>query len=110
MTYVVTDSCIQCRHTECVEICPADAFHLGPNFIVINPHVCVDCGLCVPECPEEAIYPENRLDDSQRGFIALNAELCKCWPVIVQELGPLDDHAAWAGRPNKLPFLKRNGA
>lgn len=61
MTYVVTDNCIQCRHTSCVDICPADAFHLGPNFIVINPEACVDCGLCLPECPEEAILPENRL-------------------------------------------------
>jgi ferredoxin len=110
MTYVVTDSCIQCRHTKCVEICPVDAFHLGPNFIVIDPHECVDCGLCVPECPEEAIFPENRLDDGQRGFIALNAELSKCWPVIVQELEPLDGHADWTGCPDKLPFLRRKSA
>jgi ferredoxin len=77
---------------------------------VIDPDDCVDCGLCPPECPENAIYPENRLEEAQRGFIALNAELSKCWPVIEQELEPLDDHAEWAGRPDKLPFLKRNGA
>jgi ferredoxin len=110
MTYVVTDSCIQCRHTKCVDICPADAFHLGPNFIVIDPDDCVDCGLCVPECPEDAIYPENRLAGEQRVFIELNAELSKKWPVILQELEPLDNHDAWTGRPNKLPHLKREGA
>lgn len=108
MTYVVTNNCIQCRYTKCVEICPADAFHVGPNFMVINPDNCADCGLCVPECPEDAIYPENRLDSGQRFFIELNAELSKQWPVIVQEIEPLDDHAEWAGRPDKLPFLTRN--
>ncbi|QJI29877.1 ferredoxin family protein [Pseudomonas sp. ADAK18] len=107
MTYVVTDNCIQCRHTNCVDICPADAFHLGPNFIVINPQECVDCGLCLPECPEEAIAPENRLDDSNRHFIELNAELVKHWPVILQRIPPLADHEHWSHKPNKLPYLVR---
>lgn len=107
MTYVVTDSCIQCRYTKCVDICPADAFHLGPNFMVIDPDDCADCGLCGPECPEDAIYPENRLNDQQRIFIQINAELSKEWPVIFQQIEPLDTHTEWAGRPNKLPYLKR---
>ena len=108
MTYVVTDNCIQCRHTKCVEICPSDAFHLGPNFMVIEPGACVDCGLCVPECPEDAIYPENRLNDAQRGFIELNAELSKFWPLIVLEIEPLADHVKWSGLPNKLKYLRRD--
>jgi len=105
MTYVVTDNCIQCRHTNCVDICPADAFHLGPNFIAINPQECVDCGLCLPECPEEAIQPENQLDDSNRHFLELNAELAQHWPVILQRIPPLADHEQWSRKPNKLPHL-----
>ncbi|AZD31680.1 ferredoxin FdxA [Pseudomonas chlororaphis] len=105
MTYVVTDNCIQCRHTNCVDICPADAFHLGPNFIVINPQECVDCGLCLPECPEEAIQPENQLDDGNRHFLKLNAELAEHWPVILQRIPPLADHEQWSRKPNKLPHL-----
>ncbi|WP_406820440.1 ferredoxin FdxA [Pseudomonas sp. KnCO4] len=107
MTYVVTDNCIQCRHTNCVDICPADAFHLGPNFIVINPEACVDCGLCLPECPEEAILPENRLDDGNRHFLALNAELAQHWPVLLQSIPPLGDYQKWSHQPNKLAHLVR---
>lgn len=108
MTYVVTDNCIQCRHTSCVDICPADAFHLGPNFMVINPQECVDCGLCLPECPEDAILPENQLDDDNRQFLALNAELAQQWPVLLQRIEPLDDHQAWSKKPNKFPHLIRD--
>ncbi|MDR2307976.1 MAG: ferredoxin family protein [Paucimonas sp.] len=107
MTYVVTDNCIQCRHTNCVDICPADAFHLGPNFIVINPAECVDCALCVPECPEAAISSEHELPDSERHFIALNAELAQTWPVLLQRIDPLPEHATWSQRPNKLSHLLR---
>lgn len=110
MTYVVTESCIQCRHTKCVEICPVDAFHLGPNFIVIDPDDCIDCGLCEPQCPEDAIYPENRLDEKQQIFIALNAQLSRRWPSIIQEISPLEECADWSNRSDKLAFLKRDGA
>lgn len=75
--------------------------------MVIDPDDCADCGLCGPECPEDAIYPENRLNDQQRIFIQINAELSKEWPVIFQQIEPLDTHTEWAGRPNKLPYLKR---
>lgn len=108
MTYVVTDNCIQCRHTSCVDICPADAFHLGPNFIVINPEECVDCGLCLPECPEEAIEPESQLNDSNYHFLQLNAELAERWPVILQRIEPLPDHQKWSRQPNKFPFLQHD--
>lgn len=108
MTYVVTENCIQCRHTNCVDICPADAFHLGPNFIAINPRECVDCGLCVPECPEEAIVPENELDSGNRHFLELNAELAQSWPVILQRIPPLAGHEDWSGRSGKLALLQRD--
>lgn len=108
MTYVVTENCIQCRHTNCVDICPADAFHLGPNFIAINPQECVDCGLCVPECPEEAILPENELDTDNRHFLELNAELARQWPVILQRIPALPDHEQWSGRGGKLALLLRD--
>lgn len=108
MTYVVTDNCIQCRHTSCVDICPADAFHLGPNFIAINPEECVDCGLCLPECPEEAILPESELSEANRHFLQLNAELSERWPVILQRIPPLPDHEKWSHHPDKLPLLQHS--
>jgi ferredoxin len=110
MTYVVTDNCIQCRHTKCVDICPADAFHVGPNFLVINPNECVECGLCVPECPEQAIFPANELAETHRPFLSLNAELANIWPVILQQTEPLPDHAQWSGRANKILALVRGEA
>lgn len=108
MTYVVTDNCIQCRHTNCVDICPTDAFHVGPNFLVINPAECVDCGLCVPECPEEAIAPESELGPERQHFIALNDELARQWPVLLQRIEPLEDHARWSGQADKLVHLQRS--
>ena len=74
MTFVVTDNCIKCKYTDCVEVCPVDAFHQGPNFLVINPDECIDCTLCEPECPINAIYPEDDVPAGQEGFVALNAE------------------------------------
>lgn len=109
MTYVVTENCIQCRHTSCVDICPTDAFHLGPNFIAINPRECVDCGLCVPECPEQAIVADSALADADRHFLALNAELARRWPVILERLAPLPEHAQWHGRHGRLALLEDIG-
>ena len=75
MTYVVSESCIRCKYTDCVDVCPVDCFREGPNFLVIDPDECIDCTLCVAECPVEAIYAEDDLPESQRHFTALNAEL-----------------------------------
>ena len=75
MTYVVTDSCIRCKYTDCVAVCPVDCFKEGPNFLVIDPVECIDCAVCVPECPVNAIYPEEDVPEDQQHFIALNAEL-----------------------------------
>ena len=77
MTFVVTESCIQCKHTDCVDVCPTDAFREGPNFLVIDPDECIDCALCVPECPVEAIFAEDDVPPDQRAFTPLNAELAK---------------------------------
>lgn len=105
MTYVVIDNCIRCRHTECVDICPADAFHAGENFLVINPEECVDCGLCVPECPEEAILAESDLNDEQMQFKKINADLSGDWPVIMEKEEPLPDWKEWSGVEGKIKYL-----
>ena len=96
MTYVVTEACIRCKHTDCVDVCPTDAFREGPNFLAIDPDECIDCTLCVPECPVEAIFAEDDVPVAQREFIALNAELSKVWPVIVEKKDALPDADEWA--------------
>ncbi len=107
MTYVVTDSCIKCKYTDCVDVCPVDCFHEGPNFLVIDPEECNDCTLCVAECPVEAIYAEDDVPDDQRAFIALNAELARGWKVIIERKEAPADADEWAGVKNKLPHLER---
>ena len=84
MTFVVTESCIKCKLTDCVEVCPVDCFHEGPNMLVIDPDECIDCTLCEPECPVEAIFSEDELPDGQENFLELNAELSQDWPVITE--------------------------
>ena len=107
MTYVVTENCIKCKYTDCVDVCPVDCFHEGPNFLVIDPEECIDCTLCVAECPAEAIFSEDDVPDHQRGFIALNAELATRWPVISERREPAADADAWTGAPDKLDKLER---
>ena len=107
MTYLVTDSCIKCKYTDCVEVCPVDCFHAGPNFLVIDPDECIDCTLCVAECPVEAIYAEDDLPENQRHFIALNAELSKTWKTIVEKIDPPEDADEWAKVKDKKHLLER---
>jgi len=107
MTYVVTESCIKCKYTDCVEVCPVDCFHEGPNFLVIDPDECIDCTLCVPECPVNAIYAEDDLPEEQRQFIVLNADLAKTWPVITEKKDAPDDAAKWETVADKLKYLER---
>lgn len=93
MTYVVTEKCIGCRHGDCVEVCPTDSFHMGPNMLAINPSACIDCGACVPACPEQAIFSSSKTPDKR--FIALNAKLVTQWPKIdAKPEGPLPGHEA----------------
>lgn len=107
MTYVVTENCIKCKYTDCVDVCPVDCFHEGPNFLTIDPDECIDCSLCVPECPAEAIFAEDDVPDDQRPFIALNAELSKAWPVIAERKAALPDADAENGVAGKLKDLQR---
>ena len=85
MAFIVTEACIKCKHTDCVEVCPVDCFYEGPNFLVIHPEECIDCALCEPECPVEAIFSEDELPDDQIEFIEINAELSEIWPNITEE-------------------------
>jgi ferredoxin len=107
MAYVVTENCIRCKYTDCVDVCPVDCFHEGPNFLVIDPEECIDCNLCVSECPAEAIFAEDDVPADQRQYIALNAELAKGWPVITEKKDPPPDADQWKGKPNKGPLLER---
>jgi ferredoxin len=107
MTYVVTNNCIKCKYTDCVEVCPVDCFHEGPNFLVIDPNECIDCTLCVPECPVNAIFAEDDVPPDQQQYTALNAELAKNWPVITEKKPAPDDAAEWENVPDKLEHLER---
>ena len=107
MTFVVTESCIKCNLTDCVEVCPVDCFHEGPNFLVIDPDECIDCTLCEPECPVEAIYSEDEIPPSQEHFLGLNAELSLEWPVITEMKDPPVDADDWREVKDKLQHLER---
>ena len=91
MAYVVTDPCIKCKLMDCVEVCPVDCFYEGENMLVINPDECIDCGVCIPECPVNAILPEEDVPQDQMKFIPINAELAKKWPSITKRKAPLPD-------------------
>ncbi len=107
MTFVVTENCIKCKLTDCVEVCPVDCFHEGPNFLVIDPDECIDCTLCEPECPIEAIKSEDDLTKDEIPFLELNAELSRDWPVINEAKDPPEDADDWKDKPDKLKLLER---
>ena len=107
MTYVVLDNCIRCKYTDCVEVCPVDCFHEGPNYLVIDPDECIDCTLCEPECPAEAIVSEDDVPADKTEFIELNAELSREWPVITEKKDPPADAEEWDGVEGKLKYLER---
>ena len=107
MTFVVTENCIKCKYTDCVEVCPVDCFHVGPNFLVINPDECIDCTLCEPECPAQAIFAEDDVPADQQQFIAINAELAKIWPVLSERMDAPADAKEWDGKSGKLKYLQR---
>jgi ferredoxin len=108
MAFVVTDNCILCKYTDCVAVCPVDAFYEGPNFLVINPDECIDCDLCPIECPAEAIFQEDEIPESQKEFIELNAELSKSWPRITKIKPALADAEKWDGVSDKIQYLEIN--
>jgi ferredoxin len=107
MTHVVLDSCIRCKYTDCVDVCPVDCFREGPNMLVIDPDECIDCAVCIPECPVEAIVAEEDVPADQQQFTELNAELAKVWPSITRTKDPLPDAEEWKDVKGKLPELKR---
>lgn len=107
MTFVVTESCIKCKYTDCVEVCPVDCFYEGPNFLVIHPDECIDCALCEPECPVNAIVSEDDVTEQQRQFIDLNAQLAQVWPNITVKKEAPADAKQWEEVADKLPLLEK---
>lgn len=107
MTFVVAESCIKCKYTDCVEVCPVDCFYEGPNILVIHPDECIDCALCEPECPVDAIFSEDELPEDQQQFLELNAELAEVFPNITEMKGAPDDAAEWDEVKDKLQYLER---
>ena len=107
MAFVVVENCIKCKYTDCVEVYPVDCFHEGPNMLVIDPDECIDCTLCEPECPAEAIKSEDDLTDDEQHYLELNAELSLKWPVINEMQDPLEDADNWKDKPEKFSQLER---
>jgi ferredoxin len=106
MTYVVTENCIKCKHMDCVEVCPVDCFYEGENMLVIKPDECIDCGVCEPECPADAIRADT--EPGLESWIALNAKYSEIWPNITQKGAEPADAKEWDGKPGKLDLLSPN--
>ena len=100
MTYVVTENCIKCKYTDCVEVCPVDCFHEGPNFLVIDPEECIDCTLCEPECPAEAIKPDT--EPGLEKWLELNTKFADIWPNVTQKRDSEPDAEKFDGEEGKL--------
>ena len=105
MAYVVTESCIKCKYTDCVEVCPVDCFYEGPEFLVIHPDECIDCGLCEPECPIDAIYSDDELPENQIQFIEINAKLADVYENITESKDALPDADNYKDIEEKVQFL-----
>lgn len=100
MTYVVTEACIKCKYTDCVEVCPVDCFYEGANMLVINPEECIDCGVCEPECPAEAIVPDT--EDGTEQWVEVNAKYSEAWPNLTEKKDPLPEAEEFKETPNKF--------
>ena len=107
MTWVIGEQCIKCKLGDCVEVCPVDCFHEGPNMLVIDPDECIDCALCEPECPVDAIFADDEIPEGQEKFLELNEELSQIWPVISEAPIPPDDADDWRDVEDKLKYLEK---
>lgn len=103
MTYVVTENCIKCKFTDCVEVCPVDCFYEGENFLVIHPDECIDCGVCEPECPADAIRPDTEPD--MENWLEINTKFADIWPNITMKKEQMDDAEEFDGKTGKLAML-----
>ena len=100
MTYIVNENCIKCKLTDCVEVCPVDCFYEGENMLVIHPDECIDCGVCEPECPVDAIQPDT--ESGIEKWLELNRDYSEKWPNITMKKDPLPDHEEYEGKENKF--------
>ncbi len=100
MTYVVTDNCIACKYTDCVDVCPVDCFYEGENMLVIHPDECIDCGVCEPECPADAIRPDT--EPEMEKWVTFNQKYAALWPVILSSKEPMESAEALDGTDGKL--------
>ena len=103
MTYIVNDNCIKCKYMDCVEVCPVDCFYEGENMLVIHPDECIDCGVCEPECPAEAIVPDS--DETAADWVAINKDYAEKWPNITAKGDSPADADAWKDKPDKKAML-----
>ena len=110
MTYVVAEPCINCKYTDCVAVCPVDAFREGPNFLVIHPDDCIDCDACVAECPVEAIFPDDEVPEKWEQYIEINERLAEQWDdkVINETTDPLPDADEWSEKEKTVDMIKDN--
>ena len=100
MTYIVDENCIKCKHMDCVEVCPVDCFYEGENMLVIHPEECIDCGVCEPECPVDAIHPD--VDDGMEKWVEINKKYSEIWPNINKRKDPPEDSDKWTGVDDKF--------
>ncbi len=107
MTYLVTENCIRCKYQDCVSVCPVDCFYAGDPMLVINPDECIDCGVCVPECPADAIVAEDEDEDGY--WLEINTQFAKVWPNIITPGEVPADADAWNGKADKREALNTNG-
>ena len=103
MTYVVTENCIKCKYTDCVEVCPVDCFYEGENILVINPDECIDCGVCEPECPAEAILPDS--EPLAAEWLEFNRDMAAQWPNLTRKKAAPADAEDWRDKPGKKALV-----
>ena len=107
MTHVVAEPCFNCKYTDCVVVCPVECFYEGEQILFIHPDECIDCALCEPECPVDAIFSEDEVPDDQQDFMEINAEMADIWPNISEAKDAPDDEADWREVANKRQYLER---